>query len=164
MMTSFTLDNMNNSGPRRINLVRVARAYYTHSDITKARQFLEDFGFQEVKRVGKDTFYRGTGFEPFVCCAREGDKDKFEGAAFTAEFEEDLEYASRTLPGASKVTEFTDAPGGGRYVAFRDPVDNFPFHLVYGQKVLDDVKPFPPLKFNFVSFLQPRLLVLLVHY
>ncbi|KAJ5198603.1 uncharacterized protein N7498_007720 [Penicillium cinerascens] len=148
-MTNSIPYNSNNSGLRCINLVRISHVYYTHRDINKARQFLEDFGFQEVKRVGKDTYYRGTGFEPFVYCAREGDEDEFGGAAFTVESEEDLEYASRTLPGASKITEFTDAPGSGLYVTFRDPADNFPFHLVYGQKCHDDVKTFPPLKFNF---------------
>ncbi|RLL94967.1 hypothetical protein CFD26_102412 [Aspergillus turcosus] len=147
-MTSSTLES-DNSGPRRINLVRIAHVYYTHRDINKARQFLEDFGFQEVKRAGGETYYRGTGSEPFVYCARQGDKDEFGGAAFTVESEQDLEYAYQTLPGASKITEFTNAPGGGRYVTFRDPIDNFPFHLIYGQKLLDDIKAFPQLKFNF---------------
>jgi catechol 2,3-dioxygenase-like lactoylglutathione lyase family enzyme len=129
----------------------MAHVYYTHKDIDKARQFLEDFGFQEVKRVGRDTYYRGTGSEPFVYCARQGDKDEFGGAAFVLDSEEDLEYASRTLPGAGMVTELTDAPGGGRCVTFRDPVDHFPFHLTYGQRLQDDVKAFPQLKYNFVS-------------
>lgn len=139
--------------PRRINLVRIAHVYYTHRDIDKAHRFLDDFGFKEVKRVGEDIYYCGTGSEPFVYCARHGDEDKFGGTAFCVESEQDLEYASQTLPGASKVTDLTDAPGGGRCVTFQDPVDNFPFHLVYGQEALQDVKTFPQLKYNFVSLL-----------
>lgn len=150
-MTASAMGRNKHSEPRRIRLVRMAHVYYTHKDIEKARQFLDDFGFQEVKRVGTDTYYRGTGPEPFVYCARQGDKDAFGGAAFVLESEEDLEYASRTLPGASKVTEMTDAPGGGRCVTFRDPVDDFQFHLTYGQRLHDDVKTFPKLKYNFVS-------------
>ncbi|KAJ5903686.1 hypothetical protein N7504_006069 [Penicillium tannophilum] len=140
--------NSNNQASRRINLLRIAHVYYTHKDIKKARQFLEDFGFQEEKQVGKNIYYRGTGPEPFVYCLTEGDEDEFGGTAFAVESEEDLEYASQTLPGASKVTALTDAPGGGYCVTFRDPVDNFPFHLVYGQKLSDDVKKLPKLDYN----------------
>jgi hypothetical protein len=42
---------------------------------------------------------------------------------------------SRTLPGASKIYELTDAPGGGKCVTFHDSVDGFPFHLVFGQQL-----------------------------
>ncbi|KAL1980672.1 hypothetical protein VTN96DRAFT_3652 [Rasamsonia emersonii] len=136
-------------GCRQIRLVRIAHVYYTHKNIDQARQFLEDFGFHEVKRVGKDTYYRGTGPEPFVYCARQGDEDDFGGAAFVVESEQDLEYAAQTLPNATKVYELSDAPGGGRCVTFRDPVDNFPFHLVYGQAAAENVTAFPQLKFNF---------------
>ncbi len=44
-----------------------------------------------------------------------------------------LELAIKELPGASEIYEQTDMPGGGKCVTFHDPVDNFPFHLVYGQ-------------------------------
>lgn len=137
---------------RQIRLVRLAHVYYTHKNITKATQFLEDFGFKETKRVGKLIYYRGTGPEPFVYCAREGDADEFGGAAFVVETREDLDYASQTLPGASKVYELDDAqaPGGGFCTTFKDPVDGFPFHLVYGQTPANDTKVLPQLKYNFV--------------
>ncbi|PGH13188.1 hypothetical protein AJ80_06434 [Polytolypa hystricis UAMH7299] len=134
---------------RKINLVRVAHVYYVHKDIEKARPFLEDFGFQEIKRVGKDTYYRGTGPEPFVYCARKGEENEFGGAAFVVESKEDLEYASKTLPEASGVYELSDAPGGGLCVTFKDPVDEYPFHLVYGQEQTSDVTVLPQLKFNY---------------
>lgn len=135
---------------KQIKLVRLAHVYYTHADIDKAVQFLYDFGFRKVKQVGKDLYFRGTGPEPFVYCAREGEVSEFGGAAFVVESMEDLEYASRTLPDASQVYRLDDAPGGGFGVTFRDPVDKFPFHLVYGQTSSEDTGAFKQLQYNFV--------------
>lgn len=138
----------------RINLVRIAHVFYTHKNIDKAHQFLLDFGLQEVKRVGKDIYYRGTSSEPFVYCARHGEEDSFGGAAFVVESEADL-LAAEKLPGASKVYELVDAPGGGRCVTFYDPVDKFPFHLVHGQEAWPDERRLPELHFNYVGFTLP---------
>jgi hypothetical protein len=66
------------SNESRINLIRIAHVYYTHKEIDKAHEFLLDFGFQEVKRVDKDIYYRGTSSESFVYCARQGKEDGFE--------------------------------------------------------------------------------------
>jgi hypothetical protein len=140
-------DNMDG---RRIRLVRLAHVYYTHADIDKAVQFLYDFGFQKVKQVGKDLYFRGTSPEPFVYCAREGEACEFGGAAFVVESMEDLEYASQSLPSASKVYSLDDAPGGGFGVTFRDPIDAFPFHLVYGQASAPDIAGLPQLQYNLV--------------
>lgn len=134
----------------RIKIARIAHVYYRHKKIESALAFLRDFGFQETKRVGRKVYFRGTGPEPFVYCAEEGDEDAFGGAAFVVETEADLE-AAQQLPGAGEIYDLKDAPGGGRCVTLLDPVDHFPFHLVYGQELLDDVKPFPQLKYNFVS-------------
>ncbi|EHK25594.1 uncharacterized protein TRIVIDRAFT_54998 [Trichoderma virens Gv29-8] len=134
---------------RKINLVRVAHVYYTHKDIETARRFLDDFGLKECKRFGNKTYYRGYSREPFLYCAIEGDEPSFGGAAFVVETPEDLELASRTIPGASEIYDLTDAPGGGRCVTFHDPVDNFPFHLVHGQTQLDEEIVLPELNFNF---------------
>lgn len=145
---------------RQIRLVRLAHVYYTYKDITKASQFLNDFGFQEVKTIDTDRktiYYRGTGPEPFVYCAREGDIDEFGGAAFVVESREDLEYASQTLPGASGMYELADAPGRGLCVTFSDPVDGFPFHLVHGQDLADVTRALPQLKYNYVCTLTERI-------
>ncbi|CAI7611370.1 unnamed protein product [Penicillium pancosmium] len=132
----------------RINLVRISHVFYTHKDIDKAHQFLLDFGFQEVKRVDGDIYYGGTGFEPFVYCARQGKQDEFGGAAFVVESESDL-VAATNLPGATEIYDLPDAPSGGRCVTFKDPVDNFPLHLVFGQNLHAEEKAFPQLDFNF---------------
>ncbi|KAL9489837.1 hypothetical protein ACSS6W_002114 [Trichoderma asperelloides] len=135
---------------RKINLVRIAHVYYIHKHIEKARKFLEAFGFQEVSRNGLNTYYRGVGSEPFVYCAIEGPADKFGGAAFVVESVEDLEYASKTLPNATSVQQLKDEPGGGLRVTFEDPVDGFPFHLMWGQApVATRPTVCEKIKFNF---------------
>ncbi|KAK1762308.1 Glyoxalase/Bleomycin resistance protein/Dihydroxybiphenyl dioxygenase [Phialemonium atrogriseum] len=131
------MTSASDAGLRKINLVRIAHVYYTHKGIAKAHQFLQDFGLQELKRVGNKTYYGGTGPEPFVYCASEGSTDEFGGAAFVVESKDDLEYAAKTLHNATEVHEMLDEPGGGLRVTFFDPVDGFPFHLVYGQRLTE---------------------------
>ena len=137
---------------RKIQLVRIAHVYYKHKDIDAARAFYDDFGFFETQRVGNRTFYRGYGTEPFVLCAEEGDRDEFLGPGFVVESLEDLEHASKTLPDATGIYELDNVPGGGKCVTFKDPVDGWPFHLVYGQESVAEEPPeFPDLKINYVS-------------
>jgi catechol 2,3-dioxygenase-like lactoylglutathione lyase family enzyme len=112
---------VNDGSNRRIRLVRIAHVYYTHKDIDKARRFLDDFGFREVKQVGKKIYYAGYGPDPFVYCAEAGHDNEFGGASFEVESRDDLEYAARTLPDATAIYELTDAPGGRQCVTFKDP-------------------------------------------
>jgi hypothetical protein len=137
---------------RKIILVRIAHVIYQHKNIEKQRTFLEHFGFNECKHVGRKTYYGGYGDDPWVYCAIEGEEDRFLGAGFVVESEEDLAYAATTLPGASEVYDLFDAPGGGKCVTFHDPADGFPFHLIYGQTLAPLPEPsFCKLDFNFVS-------------
>ncbi|KAL3455172.1 hypothetical protein BJX64DRAFT_282254 [Aspergillus heterothallicus] len=66
-------------------------------------------------------------------CAREGPEDAFGGAAFVDESREGLEYAAKTLPGATGIVNMdldeANVPGGGLRVTVTDPIDGFPFHL-----------------------------------
>lgn len=140
------------SDTRKVRLVRPAHVYYTHQNLDAAEKFLHDFGFQEARRVRDTVYYRGTGPDAFVLCAKKGSVDEFGGAAFVVESMEDLELASKTLHKATEIYHLDDAPGGGHCVTFKDPVDDFPFHLVYGQ-TLDDTTAFPHLDYNFVSCL-----------
>ncbi|KAK0722651.1 Glyoxalase/Bleomycin resistance protein/Dihydroxybiphenyl dioxygenase [Lasiosphaeria miniovina] len=139
--------------PRKIQLERISHVYYKHENIEAAKKFADDFGFYEAAQVGKTTYYRGYGSEPLVMALEESDKTEFGGAAFAVESEEELEYASKILPKDCKATdvyELKDAPGGGKAVTFYDPVDGFPFHLVYGQTPVEARDPkFPVLKVNF---------------
>jgi hypothetical protein len=147
---------------KKIILTNPVHVFYKHINVEKAHDFLLDFGFTEEKRVGDKIYYRGYGPDPFVYCLEKGDEDAFGGVAFEVESESDLEYASKTLPGASEIYELVDAPGGGRCVTFKDPVDGFPFHLVFGQTMREgrraeasDAEELPngnplQLKFNFV--------------
>lgn len=152
---------------KRIRLVRLAHVYYTHRDLAAASQFLADFGFQEHTQVVSETgertiFYHGTDTkQPFVYCAREGPEDAFGGAAFVVESREDLEYAAKILPGATGIVDMDlderSVPGGGLCVTFTDPIDGFPFHLVWGQRGLevagDQGGALPVLKYNTVCCL-----------
>lgn len=147
---------------RKINLVRLAHIYYTYQNLERAEAFFKDFGFLEATRDRNRIYYRGYGPEPFILCAEAGPHDAFGGAAFVVESEDDLVYASQTLPGASKMYELGNAPGGGRCVSFRGSVDHIPFHLIFGQTFLDETIVFPEREFNFVCLslsLQPSKLI-----
>lgn len=132
----------------KIKLLRIAHVYYTHSDLDEARQFLLDFGFTIAEDRGDTLYFKGYGTDPFVYCATKGPANEFGGAGFVVESLADLELASKTLPKASAV-EDSDAPGGGKRVTFRDPVDDFPFHLVYGQTPVEVSVHLPELDYNF---------------
>ncbi|CAK7227588.1 hypothetical protein SCUCBS95973_006592 [Sporothrix curviconia] len=153
----------NMTSPRKITLLRIAHVYYTHKDTASAARFLDDFGFTKIeghKSSGdgnrendvNKTYYRGTGPEPFLYCLASGSADKFGGAAFVVASREDLDYAAATIPNATPVHAMNDEPGGGFRVTFLDPVDGFPFHLVYGQTPVEthgDV-PSTDRPFNYV--------------
>ncbi|KAL4748420.1 hypothetical protein BDW72DRAFT_214807 [Aspergillus terricola var. indicus] len=147
-----------------IRLVRLAHVCYTHVDLAAASRFLIDFGFQELTQTvspstGQRTiYYRGTTTQqPFVYCAREGPEDAFDGAAFVVESREDLDYAAETLPGSAGIVnlEAEGVPGGGLSLTFHDPVDGFPFHLVWGQRGREEEGEMqgedglPVLQYNF---------------
>lgn len=136
--------------PRKISLNRICHAYYKYKDLDKAVEWFNDFGFVEEKRTGDRVYFRGYGPEPWVVCAERADRDEFGGVGFAVDSEADLALAAEVLPGASPVHDLADAPGGGRAVTFRDPVDGFPFHLVYGQTaspLLDIPLPHTPVNY-----------------
>ncbi|KAF2099818.1 Glyoxalase/Bleomycin resistance protein/Dihydroxybiphenyl dioxygenase [Rhizodiscina lignyota] len=132
----------------KISLKRIAHVYYTHKDLDKAHQFCLDFGFTVTDKQSDKIFYKGYGTAPFVYCGTKGDEDAFGGAAFVVDSMEDLELATRILPEATAIHDL-DAPGGGKRVTFYDPVDGFPFHLVYGQAEIEMLAHLPELDFNF---------------
>jgi hypothetical protein len=140
--------NMFTSASRkRISLNRIAHVYYTHKNLEEAHQFLLDFGFSVVQQTKDQIYYRGYGTEPFLYCATRGTEDEFGGTAFIVDSLEDLELAT-SLPNATPIHD-SDAPGGGKRVTFYDTVDNFPFHLVYGQTAVEITETFPELEYNF---------------
>ncbi|TVY56440.1 Metapyrocatechase 2 [Lachnellula cervina] len=143
---------------RKIQLKRISHVYYTHasSSIAKQKEFLADFGLFECASPSPSadkTYYRGYGIDPWVYCLSSGDEDKFGGAGFVVESLEDLQYAAKTLPEATPVYDLKDSPGGGKGLTFKDPVDKFPMHLVWGQEERkpdsDEELSFPKIDFNF---------------
>ena len=132
----------------KISLKRIAHVYYTHADLEETNSFLLDFGLTMVKQTNDTIYYRGYGSEPFVYCAARGESNVFGGTAFVVDSFSDLELATQTLPLATPIHDL-DAPGGGKRVIFYDPVDNCPFHLVYGQAAVEPTASFPELEYNF---------------
>ncbi|RMZ88462.1 hypothetical protein DV736_g4305, partial [Chaetothyriales sp. CBS 134916] len=126
---------MASTGPsRKIRLNRLANVNYQHADFEKALVFLKDFGFEEESRTEDRVYFRGYNNEPYVYCAIKGDHPEFRGTTWVVDSLEDLELATEVLPNASKIYDVV-SPGGGKGVTFKDPVDGFPFHLVYGQQL-----------------------------
>lgn len=136
--------------PRKIQIIRIGNVTYRHANIDRARAFLEDFGFTEVYRADRKTFYRGYGPEPWVLCAEGAAEDAFGGAGLIVESLEDLELARDVLPNASEIYDL-DGPGGGKCVTIHDPVDGWPMHLIHGQTMREIEDEFKELQFNFVS-------------
>ena len=151
---------------RKIMLKRIAHVYYIHENLEKENEFLLDFGtvtftctttqktnenhtgLTITSRTPEKIYYNGYGTEPFVLCAISGPKNEFGGAAFAVESLSDLELASKTLPNATAIHPL-DGPGGGQRVTFTDPVDGYPFHLVFGQEEKSLEKKLPELEYNY---------------
>jgi hypothetical protein len=55
--------------------------------------------------------------------------------------------APKTLPNATKIHDL-DAPGGGKRVTFPDSEDNFLFHLVYKQELVEVSAYLPELDYS----------------
>ncbi|KAJ4313783.1 hypothetical protein N0V84_009244 [Fusarium piperis] len=142
------MTNPNNS---KIKVLRLGHVYYKHKDSAKAEKFLAAFGFIQVKREGKRIYYRGYGSEPFLYCLEESSANEFGGAALVVESLEDLEKARAIFPNATEIYDLDEAPGGGRCVTVKDPIDGWPLHLVHGQTPVEPTKDFEYLDFNFVS-------------
>ncbi|KIH94523.1 hypothetical protein SPBR_06082 [Sporothrix brasiliensis 5110] len=85
-----------------------------------------------------------------------GPEDQFGRAASVVEWRADLDHAAATLPGAPPVHAMADEPGGGYRVAFKDPVDGLPFHLVYGQAPVTAPQSYPTL-FPCLTRLHPAI-------
>ncbi|UPK94661.1 hypothetical protein LCI18_005596 [Fusarium solani-melongenae] len=141
---------MTKPGDSKIKVLRLGHVYYKHKDSAKAEKFLAAFGFIEVKREGKKIYYRGYGSEPFLYCLEESSANEFGGAALVVESPEDLEKARAIFPDATEIYDLDEAPGGGRCVTVKDPIDGWPLHLVHGQTPVEPIKDYRYLDFNFV--------------
>lgn len=135
------------AAPKKISLNRIAHVFYTHANFDAQRQFLLDFGMSIAHESADRIYFRGYGTQPFIYCLSRGTTDEFGGAAFVVDSFADLELATK-LPRATGIYDL-DTPGGGKCVTFYDPVDGFPFHLVYGQELVEMTDSFPELVFNF---------------
>ena len=146
-VSAGTVSVETSSPKKKISLNRIAHVFYTHKDYDSQRKFLLDFGFSVAEESADVVYFRGYGTQPFVYCLKRGDEDSFDGAAFVVDSLEDLELATK-LPKATQIYHLK-TPGGGKCVTFYDAADNFPFHLVYGQSLVEMTNTFPELAYNF---------------
>ncbi|RMJ13719.1 hypothetical protein CDV36_006613 [Fusarium kuroshium] len=147
----------------KIKVLRLGHVYYKHKDPAKAEKFLVAFGFIEVKREGKRIYYKGYGSEPFLYCLEESSVNEFGGAALVVESLEDLEKARAIFPDATEIHDLNEAPGGGRCVTVKDPIDGWPLHLVYGQTPVKPTKDYRTLTLTSLTRTEPVTRPALIH-
>ena len=116
---------------KRVQMVKLAHMRYQHPDLDVITKFLLDFGMHIVKQTDDKIWFRGYGPDQYVYYAQKGEK-KFLGGTYEVESMAELEKAAK-IPGASDITEISDAPGGGKIITLHDP-EGFPINLMYGQE------------------------------
>ncbi len=124
---------------KKLAYVRVAAP-----DITKAEQFLDEFGLQVTARENQQVYLRGTDAEPHCYVLSEGTGDVL-AIAFEADSEDDLKKIA-TAEGASQIEPLNE-PGGGQVVRLTDPV-GMQVEIVYGRTALEPLPPAPSHAFN----------------
>lgn len=124
----------NISPANQIRLVKLAHMRYQHPDLPTIERFMRDFGMHVAARSadGERIWFRGYGEDPYVYYAQKGPKE-FLGGTFLVESMADLEKAAALPEATGPIVELEDAPGGGFFLALRDP-EGFPVNLMYGQQ------------------------------
>jgi catechol 2,3-dioxygenase-like lactoylglutathione lyase family enzyme len=123
----------------RVQLTRIAYVTYGHPNLQEAEEFAKDFGLMEAARTPETIYFRGYGDLPLAYVVVRTDKPEFFGVTFEAQSVEDLEKAM-ALPGASKMENMAHQPGGGYRVTIHD-LDDLPFHVIYGQQLVEREAP-----------------------
>ncbi|KAM0755137.1 Glyoxalase/Bleomycin resistance protein/Dihydroxybiphenyl dioxygenase [Meredithblackwellia eburnea MCA 4105] len=129
------------SSDSRVILKRLNHIWYSHSDIDWTRNFLRDFGMQQVAQLGDRYYFKGYGDLPYIYVAEKassGSRGMFKGAAWEAESKEELDKAAK-IPGASSIVKL-EGPGGGLCVTIPDPW-GIPFRVVWGQDLVEPQVP-----------------------
>lgn len=118
---------------RPLQLQKTAFVIYHHADLSKAREFLLDFGLTVAHEDDDGTIYfKGYGTEPFIYVAHPSQEGKsyFGGAAYLVESEAELKRAARLVHCMGPIRDL-DGPSGGRMVTLRDPAGHS-VHLIHG--------------------------------
>jgi hypothetical protein len=124
----MSVETVKKSGPGSIELPRSSSpavkantllfAQFERPDLSRAEDYLRDFGLVPVARTEKQLFMRGTGSHPYIYRVTLGSRARFLGLGLSVPESEDLERLSRVF-GAP--IEPADGPGGGSVVHLRDP-------------------------------------------
>jgi len=141
---------------KHIKLVKVSHMRYQHPDIPTITKFLKDFGMHVVKQdEDEKLWFRGYGSDQYVYYCQKGPEKKFLGGTFEVESYGDLEKAEK-LPGAGKIEEMKDAPGGGYLLTVLDPA-GFPVNLMYGQQPASRDEQYPGKLLQNYEVEKPRV-------
>jgi len=94
-------------------------AHFERPDLSRARDYLVDFGLLVVAQSEDELFFRGTGSTPYIYRVRRGDAARFIGFGLSVPSADDL----KTLAKAVRLrVEQADGPGGGSVVRLVDPL------------------------------------------
>lgn len=137
----------------QVKLTKLVHMRYQHPNLDEITTFLRDFGMVVAQKAEGKRWYKGYGEDAYIYYAQEGEK-KFLGGTFEVASFAELEKAA-AVPGASGITELSDAPGGGHMVTLHDP-EGFPINLIYGQ-VKQTAGPFPEVLTTNYEHDKPRI-------
>ena len=132
-VNNLQLQHCNTMASNKINVLKLGSVHYRHADLEKARDFLRDFGMQEVLTSSSQIFFAGYGVDPYCYLAEHcpGSASSFVGSVWLVESYSELEKAT-ALPHASSIHK-ADAPGGGDQVTISDP-NGFSVTFIHGQQ------------------------------
>ncbi|MFK7831165.1 MAG: VOC family protein [Congregibacter sp.] len=97
-------------------------------DLEAQKEYLAHFGMSLVRETEDAIYYRGTGSQPYSYVAHRGASDRYIGAAFTVDSEEQLNALAASV--GAEVHD-SDEPAGGRCVKCTDP-DGFGVEVYCG--------------------------------
>ncbi len=127
-----------------------ALAYVTFDrpDLTKAEEYLVDFGLRRAFSDGDLLLMRGAAPSPYCYVVRKARAPRFVGFGLEVDSLADLEALAR-LPGASPI-EAVDLPGGGSRVRLTDP-SGFCVDAICGRSPAPELPHRPPLAMNSID-------------
>lgn len=123
----------------------LAHLVFERPDLTRAEDFLTDFGLLLAER-GRDVVYlRGAAPTPYCYRVHRGSAPRFVGMGFRVSAREELERLAR-VAGASAIAPCSHL-GGGECVTLRDP-SGFRVEVIYGQQPAPALASRPPIPLN----------------
>ena len=131
----------------------LAYLVFERPDLARAERFLSDFGLMPAGRTDDVLTMRGTARSPYCYRVHRAPHARFVGAGFGVRTRDELERLAQ-IDGARGI-ERSEHPGGGDYVALRDP-SGFTIEVVHERIPAEVIPTRAPLAFN-VGGARPRV-------